>query len=243
MPIPLLLPLIPLGLVGAGIYVGTTALIEWQKKHKNAPAPKTIAVIGRRGVGKTTLISYLRDQRLPKSVSPTQAPSEGAIVELDSSIGSETFLVTRDVPGDDVLGFPQWKEEVSSADIVCYLFRADLLVSGDENETARVKQDLLMLQGWMSKKKGKPKQYVLVGTSAQRHPDYESAPQEDFRGRVDAVPVIRLNRLTLKNARLVVGDLSEPDAAAWLREQLGERLVSTPAPTKSQQSNEMETQQ
>lgn len=231
MPIPLLIPVAIVGGAAAG-----AAVKAWRRHQDAKRAPKAIAVVGRRGAGKTTLITYLRDRRLPAQVSATGAPSEGGLIELELSAeptaGSESFLIKSDLPGDDALGFPLWRDEVSRADIVCYLFRADLLLAGDSRETGRVKQDLLMMQGWVTS--GKPKRFVLIGTSAQRHPEYAVESHEAFRGRVDAIPVIRINRPPLNNARLIVGDLSDVDAATRLRRHLGDRLVTKPVPAPAE---------
>jgi hypothetical protein len=210
----------PVPLIVAGVIVAATlggAAVTVYKKL----AGKQVAVLGGQRVGKTTLLHALRSGTVPDDLKRTLDPTKGGKFSIESGSGAVGFSVPKDLPGNDGLGYADWREAFERADYVWYLFRADLIQRRNPEHSALVKEHLSMFRHWMGT--GHSPTVILIGSWADQAPDYTSDP-ERFRGEVAGANVISVGALMLNNAKLVVGSLSDEDAARELIADLGHAL-------------------
>src|SRR5690625_3485519 len=144
------LPLIPIAIgvvaavtaLGVGIPLG---LKTFRKKAKG----KSIPILGRQEVGKTTLLHFLVRGKLPDKRVRTPDPLPGGTFSLDLDRKSEVeFTIPKDLPGHTEPAYKDWKDGFESSGFVWYLFRSDLLVAGDAAETALVQEHLDHFVDW-----------------------------------------------------------------------------------------------
>ena len=134
-------------------------------------------------------------------------------------VGDRTvdFNVPKDIPGNDSLGYPMWKEAFKDADYVWYVFRADLMAVGDPTTISIVSDHLDALKDWVDKARGKKPKIILIGTFADLSPVY-SQNLAEFRQSVASGESIKIGLVKLKNAKLVVGSLiREKDAISLIK--------------------------
>lgn len=218
MPIPLLIvgAVVAVGLLGIG---GAAAAIiaTFAKKLSG----KRVAILGRQTIGKTTLLHFLRAGKIPDHTRNTVDPDEGGTFSLEIGGKSVGFRVPKDLPGNDGLGYSDWKEAFTGADYVWYLFRSDLVAQEDKAEVALVKGHLDMFRQWMDA--GSAPKIILIGTWADQDPGFERDPKQ-FRRDVAAASPIKVGAVKLNNAGLVIGALDNDDNAVTLMKSLGRRL-------------------
>ena len=98
--------------------------------------------------------------------------------------GEVKFSVPQDLPGHTIPAYKDWREAFEAADFVWYLFRSDLIVSGDVSETKLVEEHLDHLGDWFEELRSRnaaPK-VILVGVFADRDATYSD--DGDFEDRV-----------------------------------------------------------
>lgn len=178
-------------------------------------AGKRVAILGAQQVGKTTLLLVLRDGKLPRGVFATVDPAKGGAFSLAVGDKEIDFEVPKDLPGNDGLGYPTWKEAFEGAHYVWYLFRADLIASGDAATKAMVGDHLEAIGEWVKAAKGRKPMVVLIGTHSDISPVYTQSLAE-FRNSVAAADSIKVGLVKLKKAKLVVGSLSTDSEAGSL---------------------------
>lgn len=184
---------------------------------------KRIAILGGRGVGKTTLLRFLTEGELPVRATQGLAPEAGGEFELGSGSATAHFTVGNDVPGANGVGYVDWKKAFKSAHYVLYLFRSDLIAQANSKEIVAVKRELNMIQGWMKASGDKRPKVVLVGTFADADSNF-SEDAAGFQQFVAQANPINLGVVKLNNARLVVGSLSSRRDARILRKSLAKHL-------------------
>ncbi|WP_454117949.1 GTPase domain-containing protein [Microbacterium lacticum] len=176
---------------------------------QKAWAGKRIAILGRQRVGKTTLLDFLLGKEVREVSKPTVDPASGGIFNLPVGKKSVQFRVRHDQPGwAPENAYKGWKEDFDDADYVVYLFRADLVVQGDESAVSLVSDDLNQFKAWLkSSSKGTPPQLILVGTWADQNPMFIE-DRDKFMSRVRQSHPIKLGTTKLNKADLVIGSLS-----------------------------------
>lgn len=178
---------------------------------------KRIALLGGRRVGRSSLLRYLSTGTVSEGAGPNPVGRGGTTV-CRPQIGGRRVKFAVDVPQGGGLGLPSWRAAFMEADLVWYLFRADLIASEDPEEIDRVRKHLDLMGAWLASMKRKPK-IVLIGTRADEAAEWHADPQ----GFLDAVRLadpLKLGAVKLGNAPVIVGSLaSDPDA-----EQLLENL-------------------
>ncbi|MDF2916026.1 MAG: uncharacterized protein K0S70_243 [Microbacterium sp.] len=208
-------PLIVAGVLAAAS-LGGAAVAAYKKL-----AGKRVAVLGGQRVGKTTLLHVLRSGTVPLGLKRTLDPAEGGKFSIDSGSGAVGLSVPKDLPGNDGLGYADWREAFERADYVWYLFRADLIERRDPEHSALVKEHLAMFRHWM--KTGHSPTVILIGSWSDQAPGFASDP-ELFRRDVAGANPISVGAVSLNNAKLVVGALSDDDTARVLIANLGDAL-------------------
>lgn len=220
-PIPLLIPIA----VMAVPVVATAVIAAVKAISTNLPKKlhgKNVAILGAQRVGKTTLLRYLETGNLPTLPSvPTVDADLGGRFDLDIGGAAVTFDVPRDLPGNQGLGFPDWREAAEGADYVWYLFRADLVARDDVEATKLLRTHLGLLDIWLSSLTNKVPKVVLIATHVDHPPGVKEF--EEIAERVASVDVIKLATTQLK-AKLVTGSLSADDYAEKLRDRLTRSL-------------------
>ena len=214
------IPLIASGLVVAGGLVlgGAATIIALFAKKLSG---KRVAILGRQQVGKTTLLHFLREGKVPEHSRNTVDPVEGGRFTMEVGREAVGFDVPKDLPGNDGLGYADWKEAFTGADYVWYLFRSDLIAQGNDDEAALVKGHLDMFKDWMDA--GSSPKVILIGTWADQASEFHEDP-ERFKRVVGASAPIKLGAVKLSNAGLVVGGLNDNKHANTLMKSLGRRL-------------------
>jgi hypothetical protein len=147
---------------------------------------KSLAVLGARGVGKTHLYKFLTSG----SISPDYSQTTIGIKMSPRRFKLDTLNISikegMDVSGDEA-AHAQWKELVGSADIVCYLMRADLILNNDVATKKRVKADINAIHVWLEEreKRGRRQDFFIVGTHCDYVDGYTSSTDDRHGDFVD----------------------------------------------------------
>lgn len=220
MPIPLIVP------IGVGALGLATALgfgIPKVIKHFGKRARgKSITILGRQEVGKTTLLHFLSKGQLPDSRKRTPDPLPGETFKLPlHGKGEVRFTVPKDLPGHTEPAYKDWKSGFESSDFVWYMFRSDLLVADDKNELKIVKEHLDYLSDWYSDLRdmnaARPR-VILVGVFADK--DTRFSDDGEFESWVKAIPIIKQNAVKLGKADIVIGSQVSKSSAKQLVERI-----------------------
>lgn len=178
------IPLLAIAAVAfATLVAGTVvAALNWENIML-ALQGKRLAVLGERGVGKTSMISFLHTGSLPQKYQMTggakRVPQRRfKLKDLDIKLKEG-----RDLSGD-TSAYGDWKNAVDQADFVFYLLRADKLHASNETLEKRAKSDLRHLSDWMERR---PKQQPLfiVATHIDKITDYADITPEKHAAYVD----------------------------------------------------------
>lgn len=183
-----------------------------------------LAVLGERGVGKTHLQTFLRENRIPTEYqatagNPSLQPGRATLINVSSMNGAATRTKVALKAGRDVSGAAEavdaWETALRPATVLLYLFRADDVFNGDATHLARVQEDVELIRrvrDHASAFRG----LALVGTHYDCVPGYEG-PQRGVRfyrwhNEVADNPVIAaacrdLDRFCKSGARVVVGSM------------------------------------
>ena len=137
---------------------------------------KRIAVLGRRGVGKTHLIQFLSTGSIPISyrqgIGRKKVPGRRLqLKDLNLKLND-----MQDIGGND---YGLWKEELNKADFVFYLLRADQLIAHEAEVEASVRQDLRHIGEWLEQHQAPPK-VVIVGTHCDLDPEYNNLTSDTY---------------------------------------------------------------
>lgn len=220
MPLPLLVP-IGLGILALAALFGIGVPLAVKRFGEQARG-KSITILGRQEVGKTTLLHFLSTGKLPDRRTRTPDPLPGETFTLDIQGKDEVlFTVPKDLPGHTEPAYKDWKEGFESSDFVWYLFRSDLIVAGDTAEVKLVNEHLDHLVDWytdLRESKAKLPRVILVGVFADKDPSYGN--DGAFEDKVKATLVIRQNAVKLGKADIVIGSQESKDAAEKLIERI-----------------------
>jgi hypothetical protein len=227
MPIPIIYA------VGAGLalLLGGTAVyvaINWDDIVRKLTG-KRIAILGERGVGKTTMYTFLSSGTLPEKYELTEGIGvrvHGRRFEL-----RDLKLVIkdgRDVPGstDAVKYLSLWKKTVEDSDIIVLMVRADKLTQEDRACTDLAVSDARHIAEWR-----RGQDCFVVGTHFDLLPEFASLTDKTsaqfldrFRA-IDSVQEIR-RTLGLPPERVLLGSQKTTDHTGLLVAQMFRAIIS-----------------
>lgn len=214
-------PLIPLAIGGVLILVASIAVPKVVKEVRKSLKDKTVAILGRQEVGKSTLLHFLKEGKIPDRRTRTPDPLPGGEFTLQvPGKGEAKFSVPQDLPGHTVPAYKDWRAAFESADFVWYLFRADRIVNDEASEIALVQEHLAHLEVWYEELRSEnavPK-VILIGVFADQDQSYG----EDgyFEERVRNSPLVSHSSTKLGRADIVVGSQASKEDAAKLVERI-----------------------
>lgn len=173
---------------------------------------KRLAVLGERGVGKTTLIQFLTTGTIPEEYEQTTNPEQTDARRFKLKNLSLNIKKSLDVSGDKT-EYDKWKLVIEDSDIVLYLLRVDKLMKGDKHTKGRIQEDMNQISRWLEKNKKKFPLFI-IGTHCDRtDPDFTKLPKDeigDYVDRVRRMPsfkhIERIGRKT-NNVSVVLGSL------------------------------------
>lgn len=203
----------------------TVSLIAavWTKAWKTLDGKK-IVVLGSTGVGKSSLLYFLKNEKVNPGIAATPLPAEIGDVTIRYRKKEAVFNVPVDVPGfDHYKESPNWKGPFEKADFAWYLFRSDLILAGDERAIKEMQADLDKLNSWNQSLGINSLKIMLIGTWADRSEMYENH-EDAFRESIDNNGFLK-NQKTKLSAELVAGSLSTNKDAYYLLRQIEKKLT------------------
>lgn len=180
---------------------------------------KFITVLGGRGVGKTTLLHYLKTKQIKDSHEQTHIDAYDAMsIEIDGT--KMSILGGNDVGGSSFL-HPEWKKEVNKAEVIFYLLNIDKVIKKDESYINDVNKDINAIEKEVRGKKQGTKIFLLA-THADKQMDY-SKDYAKFEKKVHKLALI--NTIILKfggkeNCKVVIGSLKNSKEAESLMKKV-----------------------
>ena len=176
MSLILIIPIIISLAVGAAS--GAGIVYKWDD-IADALQGKKIAVLGARGVGKTTLLKYMETGEIEKRHKQTLDKEE---VKLKSSILNNRLNLnnldiriksTYDVSGD-TSAYHVWKKLVDESDLIFYVVKTNILLEDGKDSVTekRYKDDMYHIGKWIKESKSK-KQLFIVGNHFESDPNFK----------------------------------------------------------------------
>jgi len=223
---------VPTGTAIAGVFGIVPAIIAfttWMAKEHFAAtiAAKRVAILGGPQVGKTSLLRILESPATDNALAATADPVGGDF-EMDIAGKTVTFNVPRDLGSEDGLALQSWKHAFETAGHIWYLFRADRIAAGDSKEISLVRKHLESLAAWMDD--GHQRKVVLIGTWADASDEWRSR-QKAFERRIETADPIKIARVKLDHAGLIVGSLGSVNDAKALARSLRKQYRYSDRPT------------
>ena len=208
------------GVVGGLFGLAIGAVME-------AFAGKSVAVVGERATGKTTLAQFLSTGEIPEEYEQTLDEKRHtgrtiSLADLDLKVSE-----INDVPGDTEY-YKQWKSAVVRSEVVYYLARADKIVK-NQSTRARVLRDVKHLCGWLEENPGK--HVFFVGTHCDLIPEYAAltpANRGDYQDRFFGLKEMREVALRLRevDAAMILGSLKPERAMQAVVHQSFQKVIA-----------------
>lgn len=212
MALPILGVLALLGIgAGGAISIGTTVANNWDSIRRELFG-KSIAVLGPRQSGKTTLVRFLSSGEFVEVHETTNKPEKhtGKTIELQDL--KLDLLDLTDVPGETQF-HKDWEAEYGRAEIALYLFDAGRVQAGDQDYERTIKGDMRHIGEWFESRRKKPPQFFLVATHCDLIKEYAALPKGRETQFTDTfwkrpVPQALINYARAgRNVRCVAGSL------------------------------------
>lgn len=223
LPIPVIIAL------AVAVVGGAAAAVNW-KKVKARIAGKRFAVLGPRRVGKTTFLNFLQTGEITDAYRPTLAPEKFPVSAR--ALGAEDEDESFDIllkQGVDVSGqkaaYANWQRITKTADVVVYLFRADLVFNGDQEHLGRIRTDMGQIAGWLKERSDKPAVY-LVGTHCDLHPQLEDLEDADVHDNFTEIEAMRDAGRRVDAKTILIGSLRDAALARGLVIRLFKHLTN-----------------
>jgi GTPase SAR1 family protein len=216
------------GLGGAlvGVAGGRLAALAWETLFGEI-AHSSVAVIGERRAGKSTLATFLSTGEIPEDYKQTLSEKclEGRTIQLTEL--ELNISEINDVPGDKEY-YRQWEAAVVKSDVVFYLARADKMLKHKATRK-RVSTDVRHLSDWLKESPGK--RLFFIGTHCDLIPKFRELTPEnqgDFHDKFFKNPELREVALRLReaDAGLILGSLKPERAMQQVVHQAFQKIIS-----------------
>ena len=227
MAIPLFHPLVWAAILAGSLILGMliTALAL------NVFRGKKLAILGERGVGKTTLFTYLSTESLPKKYRQNTGTEKvgGNNIKIDDL--EFKMEESPDVSGG-IDARLEWKKAVLDADIVFYMFRADLFKKRDEPTLKRAYDDIKHIAHWIKRSdKSKEIKLYLIGSHCDIDPEYKQFNnymgdyKDNFKSSQSYINIKRIANFG-GGCELVLGSMKNKKSTSYLVYDLLRRVDS-----------------
>ena len=193
----MVLPIV-IGILGLGGVVGVGITAACYSAWKST----TIALLGARGAGKTTLCKFLTEGEVPTNPRQTTNTRKHEVTNFPIDDLDLKISEVEDLPGDKSQ-YAEWKRASSDNSTIFYLFRVDLILSGDEKHIIRTVNDVKHLGEWIDPTK---KKLVLIGTHCDKIPHAYSDGDEITSEIIDKVH----NNIHIKKIISHAGESKKP---------------------------------
>jgi GTPase SAR1 family protein len=209
-----LLPFIILAVV-----IGTSsavAIINWDK-IVFAIKGKKIAIIGARGVGKTTLFTFLSTGSIPSSYTQTTYSNKTDSIRYKLQDLELILKDSLDMSGSKS-AYTEWKKTFLDADIVFYVFKISDVINNNSEAIERINEDMEHIKDWLNEREDKPRVF-LIGTHCDLDPEYKNINSEnmgDYSDRIYELQTVNNMFMSVggrNNASLILGTLIDDDSA------------------------------
>lgn len=205
-----------LGGTGGIVGLGYLAYKKWWEKM-------TIAVLGGRGVGKTTFIRYLETQKIESSHEQTDLAKYPAMkVKVEG-------ITLRIAKGYDVGGssmhHEKWREQIQGSDVVFYLLNIHRVLNKDEAYIKNVRQDIDAIKDEIKERQSKVHVF-LIASHADKLPEYQSNFSK-LEMRVNANQLVSTAIISFGGddyCKVVVGSLKDDSEAKSLIGKILKRI-------------------
>jgi len=160
---------------------------------------KRFALLGERGVGKTTLFNFLTKGVIQETKQTVRTEK---VEKVRRNMGDLELILkeTRDVPGSKD-AYAAWKDVFENADVVLYLFRADKIIKGSTSCKDRMLSDMRHIGNWLRANRN-GRRFFLVGTHCDKDSDFNSLTKSTQGDYVDKIR----NNETVDMCMLLAGD-------------------------------------
>jgi len=217
------LPLWAASLAASAVVSAVAGAVAWRHRNnfKDELKGKVITVLGPRGAGKTTLVTFLSKGELPVEYVSTAKPEKfgGRSIEMnDLQLVLQTIV---DVPGDKH-SYVEWERQYKKADVVCYLVDASKIQISDDAYIKLVSSEMRNLGDWLREREADPPKTFLAATHCDLIPEYVNLPYagkhtflDDF-WKTPAVEQFVLRAGGQKHVRCIAGSLATKRGAEHL---------------------------
>lgn len=222
MSFPLIIPLVPVVIVVGTLAIGGVVATSLQKPitkiFKNL-AGKRIVIVGKQRVGKTTLLHFLKNGKLPRNGRINVDWLQGGSFTLKVNSQEVNFSVTEDLPGNTL---SKWKQPILKSHHVWYLFRADKVMQNDFEEISLIEHHLSLIKSWLQSANKSKVKVLLIGVWADKFQLYLDDPKAMRNELMQKQPFKTF--LVDPNYSLVVGSLIADKHAEKLVKSIARNL-------------------
>lgn len=217
----MVLPVLAWGAVAlAGAVSGYLAYDKWWDR-------KTIAVLGGRGVGKTTLIHYFATKQITTHEQTDKKHYGDMTVKIDD-------LTLKIKGGYDVGGSsfqrPEWRKQIDESDIIFYIMDISRVLGQgkDPNYIHNTLQDINDIKKHINDRRTAQKgniKVMILATHADKCPEFYS-DRANFEKKVARSQVIETAEIAFggsKDCKVLLGSLKDTKEA----EKLVKHILST----------------
>lgn len=172
---------------------------------------KSIAVLGGRGTGKTTLLNYFATKKITASYEQTDTKQHysGMTVKID-----DLMLKIRegyDIGGSSI-NHSTWREQIDNSDVVFYIVDISRVVGKDKNQQYidNTLNDIGAIADKVSNRKEKMHIIILV-THADKCPEFHKDKQA-FEKKVARSQVIETAEIAFggtNHCKVIIGSLKD----------------------------------
>ena len=157
---------------------------------------KTVAILGPREAGKSTLVNFLLKGTMSEKYIATGRPTKFTGKKISLQDVNLKVNDIMDVPGD-VASHSDWEQQYNKADIACYLFDASRLHKRESLYEEAVIRDMRRIGDWIGARKKANRdvpKFFLVATHCDLIPEYEALPNSNktqFTDKFWRTPIVQ----------------------------------------------------